>query len=131
MGLWHHRGENHMTAPPMRAISLARMSDYLKVGRSSILRLERRAPLVRKTKGTVLFSQGDTCRGVFLIKSGKVKLRAVSARGEQVSHIVGAGSMLGLTAAIGKRPFDVTAEVVCESTMVFVSTCDLLRDIAS
>lgn len=64
-------------------------------------------------KGALLFVEGQPCRGLFVLCSGKAKLTTSSARGRSVIvRIAGAGEVLGLSAAISNRPYEVSAEIL-------------------
>lgn len=64
-------------------------------------------------KGSLLFGEGQKALGVFLLRTGRVKLSASSAAGKSV--VVGRASpeaILGLAAVISGRPNEVSAEAM-------------------
>jgi CRP/FNR family transcriptional regulator, cyclic AMP receptor protein len=64
-------------------------------------------------KGTVLFAQGQSSREISVLCVGHVKVSTTSPHHEILClGIVGAGTVLGLTAAISGRPHEVTIQAV-------------------
>lgn len=71
--------------------------------------------------GAVLFVEGQAPRGVYVICSGKVKLSASSADGKKlILKVAEPGEVLGLSAAITGKSYDVTAETVEPCQVNFV-----------
>jgi CRP/FNR family transcriptional regulator, cyclic AMP receptor protein len=61
--------------------------------------------------GAVLFVEGQTPRGVFILCSGKVKLSTTSKEGKVlILKQAEAGEVLGLSAAISSTNYEMTAE---------------------
>ncbi len=94
--------------------------------------LERVSTPVSKKKGTVLFRQGQQPEGVFLLQAGKAELTLrATAEGTVLPRTVGPGSVLGLPASIGGKPYSLTAKTVEDCTLGFVErkkVVKLLRD---
>jgi CRP/FNR family transcriptional regulator, cyclic AMP receptor protein len=64
-------------------------------------------------KGTLLFVEGQPCRGLFVLCSGKAKLAASSQSGRSVIvRVAGAGEVLGLGASLANRPYEFSAETL-------------------
>ena len=64
-------------------------------------------------KSAMLFIEGQQPRGVFVLCTGKAKLSTSSLEGKTViTKISEAGDVLGLSAAISNRPYEVTAEMI-------------------
>ncbi len=64
-------------------------------------------------KGDLLFGEGQKALGVFLLRSGRVKLSASSAAGKSVMvGRAGPEAILGLAAVISGNPHEVTAEAI-------------------
>jgi CRP/FNR family transcriptional regulator len=86
--------------------------------------LEHFAPLesVRQyPEGVVLFEEGQTPTGLFLLRAGRVKLGVRSRRGSQVLlEVAGAGEMLGLSACVSGRPYELTARTLTPCEAIFV-----------
>ncbi len=86
--------------------------------------LEYFAPLesVRQyPEDVVLFEEGQTPTGLFLLRAGRVKLGVRSRRGSQVLfEVAGAGEMLGLSACVSGRPYELTARTLTPCEAIFV-----------
>lgn len=85
------------------------------------------ATALSKTKGSVLFRHGDAVRGVFLIRSGKVRLALDGANSSFPSRILGPGSVAGLPASVAGSPYSLTAEVIEDAELAFVPRETLLE----
>jgi CRP/FNR family transcriptional regulator, cyclic AMP receptor protein len=79
-------------------------------------------------KGAILFSEGETPRGIFQLCHGSVKLSISSEDGKTlITRIVEQGEPLGLSATISGNPSKVTAETLEPSQVNFVRREDFLR----
>lgn len=76
----------------------------------------------RKIKNKeVLFQQGDNSRGIYCIKSGKIKLYKSDIDGHQkIIHIAGPGDMIGHRSMLAHEPYLATAECMEEGEAYFV-----------
>lgn len=81
---------------------------------------------LQKKKGDLLFRAGDQARGVFLVKSGKVRLQLQGARGLYPTRILSAGAVIGLPATVSGEPYSLTAEAAQDCGLDFISREDLL-----
>jgi CRP/FNR family transcriptional regulator, cyclic AMP receptor protein len=64
-------------------------------------------------KGALLFVEGQTPRGVFVLCNGRVKLSASSADGKAlILRIAEAGELIGIPGTIAGQPYEVTAEAL-------------------
>jgi CRP/FNR family cyclic AMP-dependent transcriptional regulator len=73
-------------------------------------------------RGTVLFSEGQTVRGVYLVRTGCVKLSISSAQGKAVVlRIARSGDLIGVSSALNGRPYESTAETIEQSRLTFIS----------
>lgn len=78
--------------------------------------------------GAVLFVEGQTPRGVYIICGGKVKLSASSADGKKlILKVAEPGEVLGLSAAISGKNYDVTAETVEPCQVNFIRREEFLN----
>jgi len=85
--------------------------------------LEKRARPIDLGSNRVLFRQGDAPVGVYLLRKGTARLTSRAA-GEAVLKVqAGAGSLLGVPAVIGAKPYSLTAEAM-EGAEVSVLTSD-------
>src|SRR6202142_2526193 len=79
-------------------------------------------------KSAMLFIEGQQPRGVFVLCTGKAKLSTSSAEGRTViTKISEAGDVLGLSAVISHRPYEVTAEMIEPGQANFITRDALLH----
>ena len=79
-------------------------------------------------KSAMLFIEGQQPRGVFVLCTGKAKLSTSSAEGKTViTKISEAGDVLGLSATISNRPYEVTAEMIEPGQANFITRDALLH----
>jgi CRP/FNR family transcriptional regulator len=77
--------------------------------------------------GAVLFVEGQTPRGVFVVCSGKVKLSTTSKEGKVlILKQAEAGEVLGLSAAISGTNYEMTAETAAPCQLNFIGRQDLM-----
>jgi CRP/FNR family cyclic AMP-dependent transcriptional regulator len=77
--------------------------------------------------GAVLFVEGQTPRGVFVLCSGKVKLSTTSKEGKVlILKQAEAGEVLGLSAAISGTSYEMTAETAMPCQLNFIGRRDLM-----
>ena len=83
-------------------------------------------------KGAILFVEGETPRGVFILCHGRVKLTASSNSGTSlITSLPTPGTLLGLSAAIAGVPYETTAETLEPVQANFIRLADfieLMRD---
>ncbi len=73
--------------------------------------LEQKSTRVVCEHGRVLFRQGETPSGLYILRSGSVTLHMTSHTGESLLSVsVPAGALLGLPGFIGNQPYSLTAE---------------------
>ncbi len=78
-------------------------------------------------EGAVLFVEGQTPRGVFVLCSGVVKLSTASKEGKVlILKQAEAGEVLGLSAAISGTNYEVTAETATACQLDFIGRQDLM-----
>lgn len=83
-------------------------------------------------KGALLFVEGEASRGVFILCSGRAKLTESSPDGRTlIVKIAEPGEILGISAAILGRPYDVAAEVLEPAQANFVKRDDFLDFLAT
>jgi CRP/FNR family cyclic AMP-dependent transcriptional regulator len=79
-------------------------------------------------KSAMLFIEGQQPRGVFVLCAGKAKLSTSSSEGRTViTKIAEPGDVLGLSAAISNRPYEVTAEMIEPGQANFITRDALLH----
>ena len=77
---------------------------------------------------TVLFAEGQAPEGVFLLRSGRVKLTVSSRHGRNLFlGVVGAGELLGLGASVSGKAHELTASTLSPCEALFIPREDFLR----
>jgi CRP/FNR family transcriptional regulator len=77
--------------------------------------------------GALLFVEGQTPRGVYVLCSGKVKLSTTSKEGKVlILKQAEAGEVLGLSAAISDTNYEMTAETATPCQLNFIRRQDLM-----
>lgn len=77
--------------------------------------------------GAVLFVEGQTPRGIFILCSGNVKLSTTSKDGKVlILKQAEAGEVLGLSAVISGTNYEMTAETASPSQLNFISRQDFM-----
>lgn len=79
-------------------------------------------------QGAVLFVEGQTPRGIFVVCKGSVKLSINSPGGRtMIVKLAEPGEVLGLSATISGKPYEVTAETIDPCQINFVKREDFLK----
>ncbi len=79
-------------------------------------------------RNTVLFAEGRPVRGVYILCDGRAKLSICSDAGRRLTlRVAGPGEVLGLGAALSNTPYEITAELLDNSQVVFVRRKDLMK----
>jgi CRP/FNR family transcriptional regulator, cyclic AMP receptor protein len=79
-------------------------------------------------KGAVLFMEGQTPRGIFVLCEGQVKLSFSARDGKTfILKIAEPGEVLGISATVSGKPYELTAETIAPCQVSFVNREDLLR----
>ena len=78
--------------------------------------------------GAALFSEGQSPRGVFIVRKGQVKLSICSSEGKTlILRLAGPGEVLGLAGTLSGRQYEMTAESVGPSEVEYVKREGFLR----
>ena len=79
-------------------------------------------------KGAVLFVEGQAPRGIFVLCKGRVKLSICSTEGKTlILKIAEPGEVLGLSATVSGKTYELTAETIDPCQVNFVKREDFLR----
>lgn len=79
-------------------------------------------------RGAILFSEEQPPKGIYVLCDGRAKLCISAENGKKLMlRMAGPGELLGLSATLSGRPYEVTAETVDASQVVFIKRRDLLR----
>jgi len=83
--------------------------------------LARRCVTKTVPAGTVLFTTGEECRGLYMIESGRVRIYRTDPAGrEQVLHIEGAGRTVAELPMFDGGPYPASAITIEECRLVFL-----------
>ena len=78
-------------------------------------------------KGAVLFVEGQSPRGIFVLCKGRVRMSLCSADGKTlILQISEPGEVLGLSATMSGKPYELTAETMSPCQVNFVKREDFL-----
>jgi len=79
-------------------------------------------------EGAIIFVEGQSPRGIFMLCQGQVKLSTTSREGKSfILRIAKPGEVLGLHAIFTGKPYEATVETMRPSQLNFVSREDFLR----
>lgn len=79
-------------------------------------------------EGALIFVEGQTPRGVYVLCQGRAKLMATNSDGKTfILKIAQAGEILGLHSAVSGKPYELTVETLQPSQLAFISREDFLR----
>jgi CRP/FNR family transcriptional regulator, cyclic AMP receptor protein len=79
-------------------------------------------------RGTALFREGHSARGVYLLCQGRVRLTVCSESGRRMTlRTAGPGEILGLSAALAGGFYEITAEALDEVEVAEIRRKDLLH----
>ena len=79
-------------------------------------------------KGSLLFVEGEEPRGIFILCSGLAKLTTSSTEGKTlIVKIAEPGEVLGASATILGKPYEVSAETIEPSQLNFIKRDDFLK----
>ncbi len=87
--------------------------------------LDRISHAIQYPAGTMVFVEGQTSRGVYVVTYGMVKLTTTNRVGRTfIMKLAHAGAILGLHEAVSGRPCELTAEVVDPAQLSFIHRDD-------
>ena len=120
--------EQHIDLPEF----LRGIKPYSALDDNAFGRLVESARLVHVDRGGTLFDQGDSCRGVHVVCTGRIKLSFYSQHGaEKVVGIVSAGQGIGeASMSIGKS-HQLHAKALSDATLVFLPQHILIECVES
>jgi CRP/FNR family transcriptional regulator len=83
-------------------------------------------------KGSLLFVEGEQPRGVFILCSGRAKLTTSSTEGKTlIVKIAEPGEVLGASATILGKPYEVSAETLEPAQLNFIKRDEFLKFLGS
>lgn len=79
-------------------------------------------------RGVVLYAEGETPRGVYILCSGEVRLTAVSNDGSEVIlRVAGRGDILGLSNTLSREPHRARAQTFSACQIGFIPRLEFLQ----
>jgi CRP/FNR family transcriptional regulator len=101
---------------------------FCQLPESTLKKLEAISFVTSYPQGAVLFVEGQSPRGVYMICRGQAKLSVVSQDGRTlILKIAGPGEVLGLSACVMDKPYEATVETLSPCQVNFVRHEDFLR----
>ena len=92
-----------------------------------IKELEKQSKPITVGSDGVLFHQGDAPTGVYILRKGTARLTSKSDGDAILSIRAGAGSLLGVPAVVGAKPYSLTAEALEGAEVSMLSSDDFVR----
>jgi CRP-like cAMP-binding protein len=87
--------------------------------------LQKRSIPLPCLKGRMLFRQGETPKGLYMLKNGKASLQMNGENGAEVLHLtVGPGSILGIPAVVTEEPHSLSAMACARAQVDFIGLSD-------
>jgi CRP/FNR family transcriptional regulator len=106
--------------------TLGRAAIFSGLGNSELSFLAQRAVQRKYASGTIVFSEGEECAGLFVVESGHVRIFKSSTAGrEQVLGIEGPGSSVAELPVFDGGTYPASVAAIDDATLLFVSRQDL------
>jgi CRP-like cAMP-binding protein len=115
------------SGPDSWRLSVPQASSAFVADPKLIEELVRRAKPVMLSPDRVLFQQGDAPTGVYIVRRGKVRLTTQSDGDAVLSIQAGAGSLLGVPAVIGAKPYSLTATALAGAELSLLPREDFVH----
>jgi len=116
--------------PSESCLSCKQRSDefFCNLSQESLKVLDQMKHVTHLPARAVIFSEGQSPRGIYMLCQGQAKL-SVSSRGGKtfILRIAEPGEILGLHSVVASRPYELTAETMQPCQLNFVSQQDFLR----
>ncbi|HUJ31150.1 MAG TPA: Crp/Fnr family transcriptional regulator [Candidatus Acidoferrum sp.] len=98
---------------------------FANLTEAEIAALAARVSNRRLERGALLFSEGDSCAGLFLVASGKIRIFKLSASGrEQVLAVEGPGSSFAEIPVFDGGNYPASASALEDTRVLFISRKD-------
>ena len=117
------RNERNMSDGIERVLRKAAL--FANLSDEEMAALRRRVSSKTYHRGETLFSEGDACRGLFVVGRGKIRIFKVSASGrEQVLSVESSGSSFAELPVFDGGNYPASAAAAEESEVLFISRKD-------
>jgi CRP/FNR family transcriptional regulator, cyclic AMP receptor protein len=118
----------HAATQNVTDAELRNISSFGDLPQNILDELERISYAARYPDGSELFVDGEPARGVYLLRSGRVKLFICSGEGKTlILRMAKAGDVLGLPGTLSGRQYEVTARTVGPCEVAFIKRDVFLR----
>jgi len=98
------------------------------LGEASLAEFDRMAHTTSFPDGAVLFLEGQSPQGIFILCQGRVKLMTTSRDGKTIiTRIVPPGEALGLQSVVTGKPYELTVQTLQPSQLAFINGAEFLR----
>ena len=115
---------HHCNECPLRQTNGA----FCNMGAQPVEALDRLKFTTAYPKGALLFVEGEQPRGVFVLCRGRAKLTTTSTEGRSlIVKMANAGELLGVSAVMLGKSYEVSAETVEASQVSFIRRDDFLQ----
>ncbi|MCC6316628.1 MAG: Crp/Fnr family transcriptional regulator [Gemmatimonadaceae bacterium] len=112
-------------AEPMPTALLRRIPLFAELSDHALSALANRCVTRAHPAGTVLFTTGEPCRGLYMVESGRVRIYRTDAAGrEQVLHVEGEGRAVAELPLFDGGPYPASAVTIEDSRLVFLPRAD-------
>ena len=115
------------SGPDSWRMSVEKVSSAFVADPELVSELEKRAQPIAVAPDRVLFRQGDEPKGVYILRKGLAKLTSKSDGDAILSVRAGAGSLLGVPAVVGGRPYSLTAEAMDGAELSLLGSEDFVH----
>jgi len=116
--------EGRIMSDAMEAV-LRKTPLFAGLSEDEMLALRRRVSSKQYNRSEILFSEGDACRGLFIVGRGKVRIFKLSASGrEQILSVEGPGSSFAEVPVFDGGNYPASAAATEEAEMLFISRKD-------
>jgi CRP/FNR family transcriptional regulator, dissimilatory nitrate respiration regulator len=110
------------------AFSLKDIALFAETDERHLEELQHRARPTRFERGEALFLQGDKARGLYVLRSGRVKVFISSPQGrQQILHLAGPGESVGEVAVFCGETYPATAEALARTEVLVIPKQALLE----
>jgi CRP/FNR family cyclic AMP-dependent transcriptional regulator len=101
---------------------------FCNLSDDAVAELSQITNTVVQPRGALLFVEGEEARGVHILCSGRVKLTMLSAAGRTlIVSVVEPGQVLGVSAAMLGKPYEISAETLEPSQVDFIRRDEFLN----
>jgi CRP/FNR family transcriptional regulator, cyclic AMP receptor protein len=112
----------------VRSSGFQRERVFGNLSETAVKNVDAIAVVLYYSRRAILYSEAQTCRGIFVVRAGRVKLSTVSADGRVlILRFAGPGDVLGLPESISGEPYAARAVATESSEVNFIGRRDFLR----